>query len=64
MKFMSIDYYTSGVSDLRYHKGDLSILASKEEKEAVQKKAEEIILNIPKGFTSWSKMNPYSYMMH
>ena len=39
MKFISIDYYTSGDSDQRFHKRDSSILHQKK-KRRVQKKAE------------------------
>jgi hypothetical protein len=38
MKFMSIGYYTSGVSDLKYHKGDLSMWHQKKRKKNSSKK--------------------------
>ena len=37
MKFMSIGYYTSGVSNLKYHKGDLSIQHQKKRKKRSKK---------------------------
>jgi hypothetical protein len=54
MKFMSIGYYTSGVSNLKYHKGDLSIQHQKKRKKR-SKKGGRNILNIPERFTAVSK---------
>ena len=53
MKFISIDYYISGDSNQKYHKKDLSILHQKKRRRErrVQKNTQEIISNIPKGFT-------------
>ena len=50
MKFTFIDCYTSGGSNLKYHKGDLSIQHQKNRKKR-SKKAKEIISRRPKDFT-------------
>ena len=63
MKYMCIDYYISGDSNQKYHKGDFNI-ASKEEKEQVKKKTKKVISNVPMGLQYWPKTNPYSYTMH
>ena len=46
MKFTLIDYCTSGRSNLKYHKGDLSMEHQK--KRQVKKKPKEIISRIRK----------------
>jgi DDE superfamily endonuclease len=52
MKFMSTGYYTSGVSNPKYHTGDLSIQHHQRKKRRnVQKRVEEVLARVPEGFT-------------
>jgi hypothetical protein len=51
LKFISIDYYISGNSILRFQERDSCSCCIKQRKGAVQKKAKEIISHIPKDFT-------------
>ena len=50
MKFTFIDCYTSGGSNLKYHKGD-SLTQHQKKRKKCSKKAKEIISHIPKDFT-------------
>ena len=49
MKSMCIDYYISGDSNQKYHKGDFQYCIKRRER-TVQKKTRKVISNIPMGF--------------
>ena len=51
MKFISIGYYTNGVSVLRFQERDLSILHQTKKRSSSKKGQENNLSHIPKGFT-------------
>ena len=60
---MCIDYYISGDSNQKYHKGDYQYCIKRGERTG-QKKTKKVISNVPMGLQYWPKTNPYSYTMH